>query len=120
MDLRNAVSSAFAVELPATAAFDYPTASALAAFVIAEAQLPAQQAMARDARGSVWQPSNREEGGAGSGADQRREESKADILAGVRAAVEAALGTNPTDDEPLMEVPSITFQIDYRVTSVAF
>lgn len=39
VELRNAVATAFAVELPATVAFDYPTVSAMAGFVAAGSQV---------------------------------------------------------------------------------
>lgn len=36
MELRNSVSAAFQLELPATATFDHPTITALAAFIAAK------------------------------------------------------------------------------------
>jgi hypothetical protein len=36
VELRNSVSAAFQLELPATATFDYPTITALAAFIAAK------------------------------------------------------------------------------------
>ncbi len=43
VDLRNAIGSKFGIEVPATAAFDYPTASALAGHIsarVAPSQVP--------------------------------------------------------------------------------
>jgi len=37
VDFRNAVSGAFAMDIPATAAFDYPTIAALAAYISSKA-----------------------------------------------------------------------------------
>ena len=45
VELRNNLASAFAVDLPSTVAFDYPTINALAAF-IASMQLPLAQVCA--------------------------------------------------------------------------
>lgn len=42
MDLRNAVAAAFSLDLPATAAFDYPSTAALAAYIAAQLS-PGQQ-----------------------------------------------------------------------------
>ena len=39
VDLRNALDARFAVSLPATATFDYPTTAAMAAFIAAELAL---------------------------------------------------------------------------------
>ena len=44
VEFRNAISLAFAVQLPATAAFDYPTAAALAPYISAQLAPPPDQA----------------------------------------------------------------------------
>ena len=51
VELRNAVSAHFELELPATASFDYPTISALAAFVLS--RCPAASPLPADASSSV-------------------------------------------------------------------
>lgn len=61
VEFRNAVSSAFAVQLPATSAFDYPTAAALAPYISAQlAPLPDQAARfvmtTRDNLGPILAP----------------------------------------------------------------
>lgn len=53
MDLRNAVAAAFSLDLPATAAFDYPTASALAAHIAAQLVPRHQPSRQQDLRGAV-------------------------------------------------------------------
>lgn len=44
VEFRNAISSAFAVQFPATAAFDYPTVAALAPYISAQLAPPPDQA----------------------------------------------------------------------------
>ena len=105
MDLRNAISTAFPVELSATAAFDYPTAAALAAFVIAEAEPPQVKA---SASASGAGDGHFASGTSASPAAGRGGKGDAAVLAGVRAAVEAAIGAPVADDEPLMEVSACT------------
>lgn len=65
VEFRNAISAAFPVQLPATAAYDYPTAAALAAHISAElapSQQPPHQPPAgfvlttRDSLGPVLEP----------------------------------------------------------------
>ena len=51
VELRNAISVHFELELPATASFDYPTISALAAFVLS--RRPAALPLPADASSSV-------------------------------------------------------------------
>ena len=108
VDLRNAVAAEFGVDLPATAAFDYPTVAALAAFVAQQAA-PAEEADTTAAsahskrqhlQGSGSSP---KEAAGGSGSGMSREQ----VLASVRAAVADAIGASIGDDEPLMEVMDV-------------
>ena len=58
MELRNALSQAFAIELPATVTFDYPTPSALAAHILQTVE-PAGRAMSlRSASLASWDASS--------------------------------------------------------------
>lgn len=136
MDLRNEVAAAFAVELPATAAFDYPTASTLAAFVCEGSQPLETSHSDQDEAPVPWDDVS-DDGSVSSGAgpgndscghgvyvDESGKESsqgeaageeahsemlavgREDVLAGVRAAVEAAVGAAVPDNDPLIEVGS--------------
>jgi Phosphopantetheine attachment site len=107
VDLRNAVAAEFGVDLPATAAFDYPTVAALAAFVSQQAAPPdTADIVAASAHGD-GQPSDAggssavEAVAAGSSSGGM---SREQVLASVRAAVADAIGAAIGDDEPLMEV----------------
>lgn len=135
--MRNEVAAAFAVELPATAAFDYPTASTLAAFVCEQSQPLESSHSDQDEAPISWDDVSDDSSvssGAGRGDDccghgvysnvpdgnssegeAAGEEARSgmlatvgreDVLAGVRAAVEAAVGAAVPDKEPLMEVGS--------------
>lgn len=109
VDLRNAVAAAFAVELPATAAFDYPTAAALAACVVEETQGGTPQPTAGCLAGG-----DERGGGAGdapAGGAAAAAAAVQEVLAGVREAVEAAVGASVPDDGALMEVSSRSFHL---------
>lgn len=126
VDLRNAVAAEFGVDLPATAAFDYPTVSALAAYVTQEAAPPEAEAAAAAAStgpGGYQQWAGAEQDGraagleAGSGGSMSQEQ----VLAGVRAAVAEALGQSVGDDEPLMEVSFLnSLQVRVFASSCVF
>lgn len=104
MELRNAVGAAFSLELPATAAFDYPTVAALARYVAGQAiggsQLdsaqPAAVALRRGQRLQRRQP-------AGSASSA----STAAVIETVAAAAAEVLGVAPARDQPLMEVSGL-------------
>lgn len=117
VDLRNAVAAGFGIDLPATAAFDYPTVAALAAHIAQEsAAAAAAQPESTAAAGAdgYWrgleaggspaaEAAEAESSGGGSGVSSEQ------VLAGVRAAVADALGASIGDDEPLMEVRNYYF-----------
>ena len=86
VELRNAIASTFGVSLPATAAFDHPTLSHMAAYVVTSRQLQAASpATERPALPST-------------------ETAHPDVSARLRAVVSSTLKTHIADDQPLMEV----------------
>jgi len=130
VDLRNAIAGAFGVDLPATAAFDYPTASALCNYIAREAGPPSDEtakeqrqrrpsdALFDDACGDASDYGSDGSWDGGSDAAAAEAGSKgsdsgvglpaAEVLTGVRAAVAEALGASVGDEEPLMEVGAFT------------
>lgn len=111
VELRNAVGAGYGLELPATAAFDYPTVAALARFVAS--QLPAAVAVeAADGGWSELQPPAAV-GRRGTQTRQHRKLAKrssagpvsaAAVADAVAAAAAEVLGAAPARDQPLMEV----------------
>lgn len=109
VELRNAVGAAYNFELPATAAFDYPTVAALARFVAS--QLPTVVDAAERSWSEV-QPSVAM-GRRSTQPRQRRKLAKrsspgaasaAAVTDAVAAAAAEVLGAAPARDQPLMEV----------------
>ena len=86
VELRNAIASAFGVSLPATAAFDHPTLTHMAAYVVTSRQFQA----ASPATERPVLPST--------------EMAHANMSARLRAVVFSTLKTHIADDQPLMEV----------------
>ena len=86
IELRNPIASTFGVSLPATAAFDHPTLSHMAAYVVTSRRLQA-------ASPATEQP-----------ALPSTEMAHADVSARLRAVVSSTLKTHVADDQPLMEV----------------
>jgi Phosphopantetheine attachment site len=83
VELRNKMSAAFGVELPATATFDHPTVAALAAF-LAACMAP-------------------QSGVAAPVADQPEQAAVAAVQRTLQAAVDELLGFEVPPDQPLME-----------------
>ena len=108
----------FAVDLPATVTFDYPTPAALAAYV--HAALPASVAAAEPAEEAAWQAEQQPGGhgrgggrqrrrraaaaaGSGSNGAQRPRRSHAAVLQQLSELVARVLGQEVLPDVPLME-----------------
>ena len=111
VELRNAVAARFAVDLPATVTFDYPTAASLATFV--HSQLPWPQAAGADSSAGddvAWdvptQPAARRRHGRAAALRSRRQDHTPDILRQLRELAVGVLGSAPSPDQPLMEVSS--------------
>lgn len=117
VELRNAVGAAFDVELPATAAFDYPTPAALAKYVAG--RLPSRLAASGHGEASAWRDSDADEeqqaarGSRRHGRLRRSQPARRAAPAGAAAAAVAdavaaaaaeVLGAAPERDQPLMEV----------------
>jgi len=107
VELRDAIERGFGVSLPATAAFDYPTVSRLAAF-ISHMQLPGRPAQS----GIRNLQANNALGPTAS----------ATVLPRLRAMLADILGMPVTDDQPLVEVGtpdvSTVLQETYHLHSV--
>ena len=118
MELRNAVSAGFGVDSPATLAFDYPTAAALAGFIAehtpAAAAPPAWKhaASRRSPHGQGWRAARGDGfGSSASGAESdpapgpnRTAQDPRRLLDEVTAVVAEVLGRPIDTDLPLMEV----------------
>ena len=112
VELRNAVGAAFQLDLPATAAFDYPSIGALAKYVAS--RLPAFQEEAvpdRVGNASAAIPAARRLRAPPSRGMQMQQRQPAsdghttnDVALAVSAAVAEVLGTVPGAEQPLMEV----------------
>ncbi len=89
VELRDAIERGFGVSLPATAVFDHPTVSQLAAF-ISHMQLPG-----RPAQGGIRNLQ---------ADDALRPTASATVLPRLRAMLADILGLPVTDDQPLVEV----------------
>ena len=101
VDLCNAISSTFGIEVPATLAFDYPNAAALAGFIVSKQHAATVLAMAVHnkglaASGASWatQPSS----------DTAVRPGRGSITAQLQEIVVQVLGAGVTPHAPLMEV----------------
>ena len=115
VELRNSLQAAFGLDLPATAAFDYPTPSALAKYLAASLPADVAEAGGTEAAGEYggWdeeapaqrQQQRRPRRAARSKRQQASATAGAEAVAGaVAAAAAEVLGSAPAHDQPLMEV----------------
>ena len=101
VELRNAIGIAFKLELPATIAFDYPTASSLAGFISSQltgrsgaGALPGNVArLGTDRRKGLWS--------GGAGAEPLPSET---VDLRVMQAIKQVLGRELPQQQPIMEV----------------
>lgn len=118
MDLKNALASKFAMDLPATLVFDFPTIQALSAMIFGQSSLSDTAEPANDSNpgSNVSQRRGTEKRGKGRGVSRhaRAEQTwprvavnraeRGDILTEIVSIVQGVLGTAVSPEQPLMEV----------------
>lgn len=103
VQLRNELTSSFAVELPPTATFDYPTPASLATFIAGQTAAAAgAEAFQADIEPAVAASQEQPRDGEPAPAVAAAGSGVQDIVAEVASIVASVLGAEIATDEPLM------------------